>query len=130
MTGLIWFVQVVHYPLFQWVGEKGYTKYQNRHMSLTTYVVGPLMLMELLSSAYFLLIDNYLFSTAFLWGNAILLGIIWLSTALLQVPLHQNLTEKYELNYAQKLVSTNWIRTICWSIRSVWVVLEVISFIR
>jgi hypothetical protein len=47
MTGLIWFVQVVHYPLFARVGGDGYREYQIEHMRRTGWVVGPAMLAEL-----------------------------------------------------------------------------------
>ena len=40
MVGLIWFVQVVHYPLMAKVGVQGYETYQQAHMRLTTWVVG------------------------------------------------------------------------------------------
>ena len=36
MTGLIWFVQVVHYPLLGAVGGSEFSAYEQRHMSLTT----------------------------------------------------------------------------------------------
>ena len=51
MTGLIWFVQVVHYPLMAKVGAEGYSLYQHTHMSRTTWVVAPLMLTELSTAA-------------------------------------------------------------------------------
>ena len=40
MVGLIWMVQVVHYPLLDGVGEQNYVRYQQRHQSNITYVVG------------------------------------------------------------------------------------------
>ena len=46
MTGLVWFVQVVHYPLFRAAGAPGCAAYQDEHMRLTTLVAGPLMLLE------------------------------------------------------------------------------------
>ena len=130
MTGLIWFVQIVHYPLFQQVGEKNYEHYQNRHMALTTYVVAPLMLLEVLCTAYFTFINPYSFSAVFLWGNAILLGLIWASTTFLQVPIHQKLIEKYVTQLARKLVSTNWIRTWSWTTRSLWLTVELLNMIN
>ena len=49
MIGLIWFVQVVHYPMFDSVGEKQFTDYQIRHMRLTTYIVSPFMIGEFIT---------------------------------------------------------------------------------
>ena len=52
MVGLIWFVQIVHYPLFSAVGERGYTAYQIQHMNLTGAVVGPPMVIEALTALW------------------------------------------------------------------------------
>jgi hypothetical protein len=42
MTGVIWFVQVVHYPLMARVGAAGFPDYEAAHARLTGYVVvGP-----------------------------------------------------------------------------------------
>ena len=47
MVGLIWFVQIVHYPLLAQVGRDGFRRYEMDHQRLTTWVVAPLMLTEL-----------------------------------------------------------------------------------
>ena len=47
MVGLIWMVQVVHYPLFAKVGSEEFVGYQISHQTLTTLVVGPPMLIEI-----------------------------------------------------------------------------------
>ena len=41
MTGLIWFVQVVHYPLMGLTGKAEFSAYEQRHTLLTTWVVAP-----------------------------------------------------------------------------------------
>ncbi|MDP9439422.1 MAG: hypothetical protein M3P49_11875, partial [Actinomycetota bacterium] len=46
MVGLIWFVQIVHYPLFASVGRGGFAEYSRAHSRLTGLVVGPPMLIE------------------------------------------------------------------------------------
>ena len=51
MTGLIWFVQVVHYPLFNGVGLADFADYEKRHSDLTTYIVIVPMFAELISAA-------------------------------------------------------------------------------
>ena len=50
MTGVIWFVQVVHYPLFASVGAEGFSRYEALHATRTGWVVAPLMLCELVAS--------------------------------------------------------------------------------
>ena len=50
LVGLIWTIQWVHYPLFSKVGNETFVEYQARHMSRIGSVVGPLMLVEVLSA--------------------------------------------------------------------------------
>ena len=65
MVGLIWFVQVVHYPLMALVGEHGFASYAQRHQSLTSLVVAPAMLLEA-GTAGWLLMDT---PTGIGWGS-------------------------------------------------------------
>ena len=44
MVGLIWFVQIVHYPLMAQVGRDSFAHYEASHTARTTWVVAPLML--------------------------------------------------------------------------------------
>ena len=46
MVGIIWFVQVVHYPLFTSVGRDAFVAYELRNTNLTSFVVGPFMAAE------------------------------------------------------------------------------------
>ena len=50
MTGVIWFVQVVHYPLFARVAPESFTTYHAAHVRRTSWVVVGPMLLELLSA--------------------------------------------------------------------------------
>ena len=53
------------------------------------------------------------------WFGWILLLLIWLSTAFLQVPLHRRLAAGYDSRTATRLVRSNWVRTIAWTVRGV-----------
>ena len=121
MTGLIWFVQVVHYPLFAKVGAEGYSGYQTAHMRLTTLVVGPPMLVEL-ATAVAMVSGGGLpwLSRGLAWANLAALGIIWLSTAFLQSPAHAKLTAGFASEPHGLLVNSNWLRTVLWSARSLF----------
>jgi hypothetical protein len=119
MTGLIWFVQVVHYPLFGVVGSNGYAAYQEEHMRLTTRVVAPLMALEA-ATALWLVLDRPRFvSPTQAWTGLILLAVIWSSTAWLSVPRHEALLRGFDASAHAALVSTNWIRTAAWTGRSI-----------
>ena len=118
MTGLIWFVQVVHYPLMARVGAQDYSLYQHAHMSRTTFVVAPLMLAELGSAIVLIPMlgsENYPLTIS----GLTLVILIWISTAALQVPAHKGLTEGFADRAHRKLVRTNWIRTVLWTLRAV-----------
>ena len=117
MTGLIWFVQVVHYPLFAFVSGPGAAAYAARHQALTTLVVGPVMLVELGASVW-LAVSPPAGVAAWIPSAALAaLVAIWISTALWQVPLHQKLLAGHDASTIGSLVGGNWLRTILWTIR-------------
>jgi hypothetical protein len=114
MTGLIWFVQIVHYPLFDHVGREQFARYEQSHTASTTLVVAPVMLLEALA-AFLLLLSQPRPSTL---AAFLLLLLIWLSTALLQVPKHNLLSAGFDPAAHAALVSSNWLRTLAWTLRS------------
>ena len=123
MTGIIWFVQIVHYPLFARVGGSGFAAYEAEHATRTGWVVGPLMCIELATAALFLFarFRPGSVSTASAWAGMVLILLIWMSTAFIQVPLHNKLSSGADAAVIARLVGTNWIRTIAWTFRSVLV---------
>lgn len=121
MTGLIWFVQIVHYPLMSRVGESDFVAYEQAHTRSTTWVVGPLMLAELLSSIYLLAQADRTDVLLPILG-LVALGGVWGSTLLLQIPAHRILEQRFDPKVHARLVKTNWIRTILWSSRSLMAV--------
>jgi hypothetical protein len=120
MTGLIWFVQVVHYPLFDSVGA-GFPDYEQRHTSLTTWVVGPPMLLEAATAGLLFWLRPPGVSTWQLWLGLALLAVVWLSTAFVQVPCHELLSKQFDPGVHQRLVHSNWVRTAAWSLRGLLV---------
>ena len=119
MAGLIWFVQVVHYPLFSAVGKDDFVTYETAHINLTSRVVGPIMAVEGITA---LIIPglNRSWSGMILPGfGLVLLAVIHASTVLLQVPAHRTLASGYRRDAARRLVTSNWIRTVGWSTRTV-----------
>lgn len=123
MVGLIWFVQIVHYPLFAKVGRTEFPKYEQAHQRLTSWVVGPMMLIEIGTAAVLPLSLTSHTTTWLAWLCLALLIVIWLSTWFLQVPAHHSLqVDGFCDATHRKLVQTNWIRTVAWSLRGILVV--------
>lgn len=117
MVGLIWFVQLVHYPLMGSVGSQDFVSYEARHVQRTSWVVVPLMLAELLS-AFALVIEAgpLVPRPEAVLGLGLLVGV-WASTFFLQVPLHERLGTRFASADHERLVRTNAIRTALWSAR-------------
>ncbi|MFM8763975.1 MAG: hypothetical protein ACKOEZ_03935 [Spartobacteria bacterium] len=116
MAGLIWFVQIVHYPMMANFERENFAAHEKEHCDRTGWVVVPLMLGEIFTFA--LLLVEGLHSSAFLLSG-LLLGVIWASTFFLQVPLHRTLLQGWNDKAHRQLVATNWIRTVAWSGRAV-----------
>ena len=132
MTGIIWFVQVVHYPLFMEVSAGSFPLYETQHATRTGWVVAPLMCAELAAAMIFLVPrfrPAQISLGSAVWG-AFLVILIWGSTAFIQVPLHSRLHSGYDAEVIRRLVATNWIRTIAWSTRSALVLIWTIRLLR
>lgn len=121
MTGLIWFVQIVHYPLMARVGRAGFADYEQLHSNYTTLVVGPPMLAEMATALWLAAMPPPRIGATVVWTGLALLLLIWASTWLLQVPQHTILAAGFDPQAHQRLVLTNWIRTGLWTIRAILV---------
>lgn len=117
LTGLIWTIQVVHYPLFAHVGRETFIDYQAKHARRITFVVGPLMLIEAATAIAMVTFHPPVVPDWIPWTGLALVAIIWSSTALIQVPCHARLTTGFDLGAYRRLVRSNWIRTAAWTAR-------------
>ena len=118
MTGLIWFVQVVHYPLFARVDAAGFAGYATAHSTRTTLVVGPPMIVELVTAVAIVVSPRDPVPTVWSWAGVLLIVAIWTSTAVLQVPRHRAFAAGFDRAAWRALVWTNWLRTVAWTARS------------
>ena len=124
IVGIIWVIQVVHYPSFYFIERDEYVSFQKFHMDKISYIVVPVMLIESISG--FILIYNELNTVLLI--SMILLFFIWVLTGTFFVPIHQNLTSGYQEELVEKLVKINWVRTIFWTIRLLLVTVYLSSF--
>ncbi len=117
MTGLIWFVQVVHYPLMEGWPHDDFGRWEVAHRDHTGPVVIPPMLIEGIAAVWLLVHRPRGVHPLFpIVGMTALLGI-WASTFFLQVPCHLQLSTGWDAQTLRFLVNSNWIRTILWSFR-------------
>jgi hypothetical protein len=128
LVGVIWIVQVVHYPLFSRVAGD-FTVYASEHSRRISWVVGPPMLVEAGTGVLIALAPPDGVSGTLAWGGLGLIGLLWLSTAALQVPEHQRLGRGFDPAAHRRLVLGNWVRTAGWSARGVIVVVMLAQII-
>jgi hypothetical protein len=130
MSGVIWFVQVVHYPLFERVDPGAFRRYHADHTRLTTYVVVLPMVVELLASFYLVVRrpEGVGPSLAWLGLGAALLS--WASTLLLSVPSHERLSLGWDTQTHLRLVRTNAVRLVSWTAHSVILLVMTAQSIR
>lgn len=115
MTGTIWLVQVLVYPNFKLVGKTEFQKCHQFHTNRITWIVGPLMSIELTTAIWMALKTQ---SAPFYW-NVISILLIWILTATVNVPAHNRLL--FEMDQSKnKLIFGNWPRTLIWSTRSLF----------
>lgn len=113
MVGIIWVIQLLHYPAFNFIKESDYVEFQHFHMQRISFIVVPVMILELFSA--FMLV-YYLRSNLLILCLIILL-FIWLITFVFFTKLHQSLLDGYDKKIVDKLVKINWSRTVLWSLR-------------
>ena len=117
MVGVIWFVQIVHYPLLAQFGSTQSVTVAQQHQQRTGYVVGLPMLVEGVTTLWLLVQRPDRVAVLLPWANAVLLAVALGSTVLLSVPLHAKMAQAHNDETGRRLVLTNWPRTIAWTTR-------------
>lgn len=116
MTGFIWTMQVLHYPLFDLVGSIEFLAYEAAHNRRFLLVAGPLTLVVLLSTVGLALSRPSQVPLAALIAWAVLLLAILVSTAAFQAPAHARLQQGFDAGVLQRLLGGNWIRVAAWTL--------------
>ncbi|MEM7600229.1 MAG: hypothetical protein AAF357_02305 [Verrucomicrobiota bacterium] len=119
MMGVIWFVQLITYPQFEAMNETAFTEYHANYSRRVTWIVAPLMLVEL--GTAFLIAIRFWQTQDFVLAivGLLLVLALWGLTAFVQVPQHSRLSYGYSIETIRELVHGNWARTILWSIKVV-----------
>ena len=89
LFGLIWTIQLTHYPSFRFIDTEQFLAFHEHHTQSITIVVLPLMVAELGLAIWLIFYQSQM---RWLFGICLLIVIaIWMSTFLIQVPLHNAL---------------------------------------
>ena len=115
MVGLIWMVQVVHYPLFALVGDATFTAYEDAHSRRIGVLVFVGWGAQLLTGLGLLVTRPAGVPLPLVLTDLALLGITVAVTALVSAPCHRRLGWGFDAGVHRRLVTTNWVRTAAWS---------------
>lgn len=112
MMGVIWIVQLVIYPSFRLATS---TDFHEHHVKAIGRFVGPVMVLELVLMVLLVLQSQDML----IMVAAGCLVLIWVSTFLIQVPMHQKIGTTMIIASINKLIWSNWIRTIFWTAKTI-----------
>lgn len=119
LVGLIWTIQVVHYPLFALVGADAFTAYEAAHSARITAVIGLPWAVQGVTTAALLLappagVPRWLVATSAALALApVIVTVVW------SVPAHTGLASGFDAAAHARLVATNWLRTAAWTLGGV-----------
>lgn len=111
LSGLIWTIQLVHYPGFRDIEKRQWPGYHKRHARRMAWLVLPAMIVELGTASWLAWTDLNWLHMAF-FGLSL---FTWLLTALVFVPLHQRIAFRPTERNLGRLTGLNWLRTLAWT---------------
>ncbi len=124
MTGLIWTIQILQYPSFLLIPDASFKNFHSKHSNIISYIVGPIMLCELVTAVLLIPIHKIF------WMNLAALLLTWACTVFLSIPMHNKLAVSKNVEVINKLVSTNWTRTLLWSLRLACLIVYIVLVFR
>ena len=121
LTGVIWVVQLVTYPALMLVDKAAFARYHAAHTRGMGWVVGAPMVAELTLAGWLAWAAYAAWGAGPALGQLVLVLVVWAVTFFVAVPFHNRL-EAGGYNYIalDGLVRTNWLRTLAWTARAVW----------
>ena len=114
MTGIVWFAQIVHYPLLGRNTVDSFADFAREYQRRTLWVVSPGLAGELVSAILLVIVAPQAIS----WLGLLLLFAIWLITLRFQIPQHLELKRGYSEKTHRQLIQGNLVRSLLWTVRS------------
>jgi hypothetical protein len=115
LAGMIWTIQVVHYPLFASVGDSSFAAYEAAHSARITWVIVLPWALQGLTTLALVIAPPPGVPRWLIWTAAVLAAIPVLVTIAYSVPAHTVLGNGFDVAAHRRLVATNWLRTAAWT---------------
>lgn len=119
LVGVIWTIQVVHYPLFAAVGADGFAAYEAAHSTRIGALIALPWAVQGITTLALLLAPPAGVPRWLVWLAAVLAAVPVVVTVTMSVPAHRLLADGFDAVAHARLVGTNWLRTLAWSAHGV-----------
>ena len=130
MFGVIWIVQIVHYPLMRFVPGAQFGRFEAAHSTRISWVVGPLMAVEGVCVLAFFFAPPVGLPWWLPWAGAVAEAIAIGTTIVVSAPLHGRLGAHFDPALLDRLIATNWIRTAAWTARAAVAIAILVAVLR
>jgi len=130
MFGVIWIVQIVHYPLMRFVSGEQFARFETAHQARISWVVGPLIAVEGVCVLAFLFSPPAGLPGWLPWVGAGVEAIAIGTTMFVSAPLHGRLNANFSQATLDRLIATNWIRTVAWTARAAVAIAMLVAVLR
>ncbi len=111
---LIWMVQLLIYPGFQYLHPSSFQKWHGKYARNMTFIVAPQMIGQIGIAIYFLYKYPEMFASNVIY--AILIALTWITTFLIFIPIHSELDKRgFNSSLCLQLTRKNWIRVVAWT---------------
>ena len=116
LAGLIWTIQVVHYPLFPLVGADGFVAYEDAHSTRIGALIVVPWATQGVTTAWMLLSHPAGVARWLVWTAAVTAATTVVVTVAVSVPAHRRLGGGFDAVAHHRLLATNWWRTAAWTL--------------
>lgn len=118
LAGLFWYIQIVHYPLFNYLDKKSFLDYHVAQQKKNVFIVFIPMLVEGAFTILFAFDHPYNVPPMIPFLCLCLSTGLWIVTFSHIAPLHDKLTtDGLDKETIEQLIQVNWVRTIGWTIK-------------
>ncbi|MFZ8999571.1 MAG: hypothetical protein ACO3D0_14560, partial [Ilumatobacteraceae bacterium] len=96
----------------------GFVTFERFHQQRVVAVLSVFAVVEVVSAGALALVETGVSSWLWLSGGVVLV-VLWVSTGAFYAPLHGRLSTGFDARLHRRLVMSNWVRTVLWSVRGV-----------
>jgi hypothetical protein len=115
LVGIIWTVQLVHYPLMSLVGEDRFVAYEAAHSPRMAAVVVLPWTLQGITTFGLLVARPPGVPQSLVLAAALAAAAPVVVTVVASVPAHVRLGSGFDREVHRRLVRTNWLRTAAWT---------------